>query len=161
LLTPGDIAPDADGKVRWWRPGVGEIARHMGRGWWYLVPLLGLLVLSIGAVATGLIGVIFAWGFKLWALLLGAAIASAGKAVSLATRARKEPFCIHCGYTLTGLPDHHLCPECGRPYSFNLIQQYQEDPAWFIQRWKSQRLGPPESPAIAAGPNRVASKDGT
>ena len=45
----------------------------------------------------------------------------------------QEPFCIHCGYDLTGLPDHHTCPECGRPYTFATINEYRRDPHWFKQ----------------------------
>lgn len=29
---------------------------------------------------------------------------------------RADPHCGHCGFSLTGLPDHGLCPECGTDY---------------------------------------------
>ena len=39
--------------------------------------------------------------------------------------------CIHCHYDLTGLPDHHTCPECGRAYTFADIDAYFDDPATY------------------------------
>lgn len=36
--------------------------------------------------------------------------------------------CIHCRYELTGLPDYHTCPECGRQYSAPEIDAYYDDP---------------------------------
>ncbi|MCP4592728.1 MAG: hypothetical protein GY842_18490 [bacterium] len=36
--------------------------------------------------------------------------------------------CVHCRYDLTGLPDHHTCPECGRSYTFTDIDAYFDDP---------------------------------
>ena len=78
-----------------------------------------------------------------------------------ATKARTEPFCIHCEYTLEGLPAQHRCPECGRPYSFELIRQYQNDPRWFVQRWKAQRENPRNERFDAGKSVRRGAGDGT
>src|SRR2546423_15392621 len=48
---------------------------------------------------------------------------------------RREPFCIHCGYDLTSLPDDYNCPECGEHYTHRLIDEYRRDPKWFIERY--------------------------
>ena len=78
-------------------------------------------------------------------------------------RARREPFCIHCGYGLTGLPDNHACPECGRRYSFRIIDEYRRDPHWFIERYRASRLLPKPDAPFAAGTitGKRRSRDGT
>jgi hypothetical protein len=47
--------------------------------------------------------------------------------------------CLHCGYSLKGLPSEHVCPECGRPYSADTLRQ-----AW--RHWIEKRKLP-EQPA--------------
>lgn len=77
-------------------------------------------------------------------------------------RSRKGPFCIHCGYTLMGLPDHHTCPECGETYSFATIEEYRRDPNWFIRRYTMHRELPRrDEPFMAGIPKRPRSRDGT
>ena len=31
--------------------------------------------------------------------------------------------CLHCGYSLTGLPSDHACPECGTPYQAEALRR--------------------------------------
>ena len=78
-----------------------------------------------------------------------------------AAKARREPFCIFCGYNLTGLPDRYRCPECGRPYTWQLIAEYRRDPAWFRERWRLHRELPPADAPFEAGPVQRRRKDGT
>jgi hypothetical protein len=124
---------------------------------------LGLVVLTALALMVGHFAAIWWWGFKLWTVVIGAAIGLAGRALKLAMKTRREPFCIHCGYSLRGLPDHHICPECGRPFSFELIEEYRQDPVWFVERWKTHReSGRAESAPFEAGAHRRRrSRDGT
>ena len=91
---------------------------------------------------------------------------AAMNAAAHAIRNRKEPFCIHCGYDLTGLPDNHICPECGRQFSHRLIEEYRRDPNWFIERYKSRALVPVAEAPFPAGQvsstsKRRKSRDGT
>ena len=79
-----------------------------------------------------------------------------------AVRQRPDPFCIHCGYSLTGLPDGHRCPECGRTFSFRVIEEYRRDSHWFIQRYKMRHDLPVAEVPFAAGEvRRARSRDGT
>jgi ribosomal protein L32 len=31
--------------------------------------------------------------------------------------------CPDCGYSLVGLPSHHICPECGQPYDLDAVRR--------------------------------------
>ena len=66
-------------------------------------------------------------------------------------KARRDPFCIHCGYSLQGLADSGTCPECGRPYLFSLVEEYRKDPHFFVERYRSSRQLPTRVAAFAAG----------
>jgi len=90
------------------------------------------------------------------------AITLTGYVIRRAVRARREPFCIHCGYNLSGLPDNYRCPECGRPYTWRLIAEYRRDPRWFIERYKARQKLPPAGPTLPAGPSaKPRRRDGT
>jgi hypothetical protein len=162
LFSPSDIPADADGSMQWWKPTWRDVAMRLGWRWLYLVPLVLVLLLVVWALFSRFWFVnLFWYGGKLWIWLGAGAVGAVVEAMRQATRAREDPFCIHCGYTLAGLPDQHICPECGRPYSFELIRQYQQDPGWFVKRWKMQH-GNPINERFAAGENRRAvSNDGT
>ncbi len=132
---------------------------------------LGRTVALVGAAvlcgSTGVL-VIVAWPFaagwlaKPALLLIAAGISIGGYVLKRAVQARKEPFCIFCGYNLTGLPDAYRCPECGRPYTWAEIEEYRRDPQWFIERWKARRaLPPPDQPLEAKPSRRPRSSDGT
>src|SRR5262249_31891301 len=81
----------------------------------------------------------------------------------LALRARAEPFCIFCGYSLQGLPERYRCPECERAYTPEMIADYRRDPEWFRQRWKMQRSLPPQDAPVhvPADAPRRPSREGT
>src|SRR5690242_8613429 len=106
LATPGDIPADADGTVPWWKPSWTQVTRHMGWRWIHVLPLALLLLLIAGAFWQPMLWQLLIYGFKLWVLLLGLAAAAAAQGVRLAMKQRFNPFCIHCGYDLGGLPDH-------------------------------------------------------
>ena len=107
----------------------------------------------------------FWWiGFKWIVMLAALPVVAAGNVIRKAAANRKEPFCIHCGYTLTGLPEQGICPECGSTYSRQLIQEYRRDPQWFIKRYKAQKQLPQREAPFNSGPvtsRRRRSRDGT
>ncbi len=162
LASPGELDWPAD--VPWWKPGFAESLRYVGWRWILILPAIAVILLLILSPFNP-----FVWqymligGGKLLILIIGAPFALAGRAFSQAVKARKDPFCMHCGYGLTGLPDLHRCPECGQPYSFKLIEEYRRDPNWFIQRWKQRHQVPVHDVPFQAGPStgKRKSRDGT
>ena len=50
-------------------------------------------------------------------------------------RALGYEVCLHCGYSLWGLPEQHTCPECGTAYSKDMLRR--EWPLWFGERKSS------------------------
>ena len=151
-------------EIRWWRPGWRDALRYMGWRWVLLLPAAGVIVmLVVMAMEPGLFRLFWYIGPKFSIMLLSLPFLAAGYAFKRAIQARTEPFCIHCGYDLAGLPDHYQCPECGVPYTFNAIEEYRRDPAWFIQRYKAQGQFPVDQAPFEAGPRsaRRRSRDGT
>jgi predicted RNA-binding Zn-ribbon protein involved in translation (DUF1610 family) len=107
----------------------------------------------------------FTWAIALWKpilVMVAIPVVISLSAMGSAMRARPDPFCIHCGYSLQGLPDHYPCPECGRPNCLRLIDEYRQDPAWFIARCKSRLVHPSTHAPFTAGPiqSRRKSRDG-
>ena len=140
-ITMADIQPDADGKIDWWKPSFADVWKYLPwRFAWALIVLAALAVGTLALMAFGYFGGLFRLVIEMWWQLAGLllAIVAAGAAVAKKTiyQSRTTPFCIHCGYGLEGLADHYRCPECGRPYSYALIEDYRRDPTWFVLRWK-------------------------
>ncbi len=160
LATPSDVR-GLDAEPRWWRPGWRDGLRHVGWRWIFLLPsvLFGLVWLPpLRPLRLALL----AAGIQLVGLMVTIALSLAGYVVRRAARARTEPFCIFCGYDLSGLPDGYRCPECGRPYSWRLIAEYRRDPEWFIARYRALRHLPPAPQPFDAGPGpRRRRRDGT
>jgi hypothetical protein len=164
VATPSHAVRESPDSIQWWRPSWGDVARSVGWRWILLTPAVGLVLLYAAS------WYVFIPGGLLWLLEVKLAIFVASIAVSLAAyvarraaRARQEPFCIYCGYNLTGLPDNYRCPECGRPYTWRLIDEYRRDPHWFIERWRIQQNLPTALTPFEAGPVRRKrrARDGT
>lgn len=97
------------------------IGACMFLGWVVLLPILGIFGI-----------VLFKFG------LIGGAIlvSMRSKGIRKVIAARRELFCIHCGYSLGGLEDEQACPECGMPFSRSIIEDYRRDPEWFVKRFE-------------------------
>ena len=143
-------------------PKLGDSARYLGWRWILAVPAAVIILMALAAVTVRgafLLPLLFA-GIKLVVIALALPFVLLLEMWRKAIHSRKEPFCIHCGYGLTGLPDHHTCPECGRPYTFATINEYRRDPHWFKQRYKMiGHLPEPDAP-FRAGPGKTT-HDGT
>jgi hypothetical protein len=151
-----------DPDLRWYKPTWSETARLLGWRWVYFLPAVAVLaVLAYLPFDFRFIQILLAW-WKPAVFAVAVPLVAFATAAKNIIRARTEPFCIHCGYTLLGLPDHHPCPECGRPFSLATITEYRRDPDWFIERYKQHQKLPTPPPAFEAGKiRRKKSKDGT
>lgn len=163
LASPAEVRPATGEVVRWYLPGWAETARLLGWRWVLFLPaalLIGLLLLV--PARPRLLQVLIPW-WKLWVFAVTVPTVAAMNAAKHAIRARREPFCIHCGYGLTGLPAEHTCPECGSAYNARLIEEYRRDPHWFIRRYHAAKdLPRPDAPfAAGAVRGRRRSRDGT
>ena len=124
--------------VRWWRPSMLTAARELG-AWWLFVGFIGMVVVVGWVLLLPLIGWLAMILFKVALLGVAAIIAARSRAIRRTMAARREPFCIHCGYSLGGLADQGTCPECGMVYSFNIVNDFRRDPDWFIRRFEMIR----------------------
>jgi hypothetical protein len=145
-----------------WKPRLRDSIRYLG--WRILLLVLSSAVLSALIYAASRWSQ-FTWAITLWkpiVMMVAIPILISLSAIGSAMRARPDPFCIHCGYSLQGLPDHYPCPECGRPNCLRLIDEYRRDPAWFVARCKSRLIIPSTHTPFTAGqtPSRRKSRDG-
>jgi hypothetical protein len=130
---------DLGDDVPWWRPSYGEIAALLPWWWWVLLALaLGWIALFASATARGFmfgtVGLVFSLALPVWmivTLLL--------KAEALGIGARRDPFCIFCGYSVFGIDAGVRCPECGRPCSAWMSLEYRKDPRFFRERFAMRR----------------------
>lgn len=160
VASPTQMLGDDD-NVAWWTPTWRDIARQVGWKWIFALPAFVVIGLGIGSIWYGrLMFPLWMVGVKVLAVSLAIPLVLMLEVARVATSARKDPFCIHCGYGLTGLPDHHTCPECGRPYSFDIIEEYRRDPHWFRQRHKMRGQMPRADAPFIAGKGPTA-HDGT
>lgn len=154
---------DLGDDVTWWTPSWRDRARAVGWKWVFAIPAAVVAGLLVGSLWYGkLLMPLWFVGVKVVSISLVIPAVLLLEVVRGCIAARKEPFCIHCGYGLTGLPDQHTCPECGRPYSFALIEEYKRDPHWFIKRYAMRHDLPVKDAPFAAGPVASSpSSDGT
>jgi hypothetical protein len=168
VASPTELLPahsDAGQEPRWYVPGFAETARLLGWRWLLFAPAVGLLLLLCFIPARPILIQFFIGWWKLWVIAVAFPAGVAINAAKHAIRSRREPFCIHCGYGLSGLPDAHTCPECGRAYTHRLIEEYRRDPHWFIKRYRMAASLPkadvPFETRVATGKRRKRSRDGT
>lgn len=160
--SPSDMPGDPVEEPTWWRPSLAESLRQLGWRWVFMMPVALIVVAVVAALFIPGIALYLFASVKLILFAGGIAVSLAAHGLRQVVRGRSEPFCIHCGYNLTGLPDKHGCPECGRPYSWSVIAEYRKDPQWFIQRWRERRKLPETQEPFAAGAVRSARRpDGT
>ena len=145
-----------------WKPSLGQSLAYLGWKNLYFLPAAALLaVLALGWFYPHIWLMLVRMGFKVIATLTLIPMTLAGYGASLALKARKDPFCIHCGHCLLGLPERHICPECGRPYDLDMVEDYRRDRKWFIERFRARRKHRLEGMSILALPSRrPRSRDG-
>lgn len=162
VASPAQVGTQPNETITWWKPSWRDAWLHLGWRWIFLLPVLGLIVLLVPLLRwPSVLSPFLPIGIQ-YATFVGAIVITlAGFAVRRAVRARREPFCIFCGYNLRGLPDHYRCPECGRPYTWRLIAEYRRDPLWFIERYRAARKLPEMHAPFAAGAWRRKTRDGT
>lgn len=159
-LTPDFVTMFEGRQVPFWRPGAADIARGIGWKWLIVLPALAVVLgAPVAAFALGRRGEFAAHFIKLWVFAVGVLVTIVIGAVRRVVGARKDDFCIHCGYSMSGLGDVGKCPECGRPYVRSLIAEYKKDPHFFAHRYGKLRSHP-VSAGLAAGMGPT-DRDGT
>ncbi|HZL35728.1 MAG TPA: hypothetical protein VFC78_10500 [Tepidisphaeraceae bacterium] len=158
-----DVNSGAEKDAPFWMPSWRQSLSHLGWRWILLLPAVGVIGVLVGGAFWPALWAPLWWiGWKLLIMLLAIPVALMAHLNRTAVQRRLEPFCIHCGYGLSGLPDAHRCPECGRPYTLAIVDEYRRDPHWFIRRWRAQQQTPlSEAPFVAGPVRRRRSRDGT
>ncbi len=136
-LNPEHMLPlEEDGP--YWRPGVLGLLKVVGWRWVILGPALIVAIgLPIEAALNLRLLPMVAGFLKIWIFAVGVGVSIVLWAARNAVKARKDEFCIHCGYTLDGLGESGACPECGRPFHLSIVHEYRKDPHFFATRRKA------------------------
>lgn len=163
-IPPSPVASPAQvthaGEPRWYLPTIGErIAMLRWRILWFL-PAGAILLAVVFVPFAPFVFSLFVWWWKLLLIAIGLPLTHAMRLTARGIQLKTNPFCIHCGYDLTGLPDGHQCPECGATFHYAIIDEYRRDPHWFIKRHAMMKNLPAADEPFAAGPKRSA-HDGT
>lgn len=149
--------PTSKPPLTFYRPGFSETAAAMGWKWLTIVPAMAMTAVFV--FVPRLLATVIFW--KIGWLIYAWPVAVFAKTAASTIKARREPFCIGCGYDLTSLPDKHNCPECGRPYTLAEIDAYRRDP----QQWQElmtirQSQKADHAPFQALPRKRPKSRDG-
>lgn len=161
-VTPDFVTMFEKEEVPFWRPGSGHIARAIGWKWLLIGPLLAFIVgvpliwfLSPGRQTAAMAGNLV----KPWIVAIGVIITIVVSAARKGVGARGDDFCIHCGYSLTGLGEIGVCPECGRRYHKGMCAEFKKDPHFFAHRYRTLHKHPKAHGLAVEG--RGAQEDGT
>lgn len=150
VLSPEYLVLFERGELPFWRPGVFDVLQAVGWRWVILIPaLIAVIGIPLGVArspALSLVGHML----KLWLLGIGVVITIILGAAKRGVSARKDAFCIHCGYTIEGLGESGRCPECGRSFILSAANEYRKDPHFFMVRVRALSAHP-KSAAFAAG----------
>lgn len=160
--SPSSVSPGDPAYVQWYLPTWGERIKLMG--WWNLlwIPVIAAFATLVLSLADGIVPWAALFWLKVWIAVVALPLGIAIRQAAAALRKRRDPFCIHCGYSLVGRPDGTPCPECGGATSEALCREYQRDPHWFIQRWDARHRTPREGGALVVTGNHNPSRgDGT
>ncbi len=146
VITPEYLLLFERGELPFWRPGVADVLWVIGWRWLILVPALALVVgLPAALIASRHVGMA-GHSLKFWLLGVGVVITIVIGAAKRGVTGRRDVFCIHCGYTIEGLPDGSRCPECGRVFRLSVVHEFRKDPHFFMTRVKALRTHPRHSP---------------
>ena len=96
----------------WWRPPWGLLLRHAG--WWW-IPLVGPPMIGIASLMIAILGgqpySPLGWiGIRILTIWIIVPLIARANLNLKVMRLRADPYCLHCGYTLTG-----LLAQVGRP----------------------------------------------
>lgn len=148
-------------RVTWWRPPARDVFRQITWRWALLLPVgvaLGLIVAAhFRSRDQAFLGYL---GIKLLVITLLVPALMWDHFRHRAIRARTDPFCVHCGWTLRGLPREGRCPECGAGYRMKVVEMYRLDPQWVQAFWQFDGRPPTVQAFNQAHPkSQIASED--
>jgi predicted RNA-binding Zn-ribbon protein involved in translation (DUF1610 family) len=164
--SPSQLRPSDPDDVRWYLPTWKERLKLMGWRnvlWLPSIALVGFLIFALPQgryMHLQYLGFWLSW-WKPLAILIIVPFTMALARARTALKDRKDPFCIHCGYSLLGLDEGHACPECGEATSHAISREYQRDPHWFIRRYHTQHEIPRADKPFEVGEYRGSQGDGT
>ncbi len=162
-LTP-DFVTMFDGKdVPFWRPSAADVARGIGWKWLIVLPALGFVVgAPIAAIVYARVstGGLLANLIKPWIFAAGVVVTLVIGSARRVVGARRDDFCIHCGYSMVGMGERATCPECGRPYVRAVTAEYRKDPHFFAHRYHKLKSHPGGG-SVVVGAGSVVRGDGT
>lgn len=147
------VIPGFDRKNKWryggdaypyWSAVVGSVPQNTPHAFWMSLKVLrrALRIVGLSVIIAIFVELILIWkvitGDRVFTSLDVFLVCSPALCYSLLyvygiriARGRFRKFleannwmvCIECGYLLCGLPDGYKCPECGMPYTYNILRR--------------------------------------